>query len=59
MDDLNYLFQRQQQERVRATAAACDEARYAHQQLAEFYEKRISELTEGRIGIAAPRGRWA
>jgi hypothetical protein len=57
MDDLNYLFHRQQQERVRAIDAACDDARRAHQQLAEFYEKRISDLTEGRINIANIRSR--
>jgi hypothetical protein len=58
MDDLNYLFHRQQQERVRATHAACDQARSAHQQLAEFYEKRISDLTAGRVDIAAGWRRW-
>ena len=54
MDDLNFLFQRQQQERARADRASCDQAREAHRQLAEFYEGRIRELTEGRIVIAHP-----
>jgi hypothetical protein len=52
MDDLNFLFQRQQQERARADCASCPEAREAHRQLAEFYESRIRALTEGRIVIA-------
>ena len=52
MDDLNYLFERQQQERARADGASCPEAREAHQQLATFYEERIAVLTDGRIKIA-------
>ena len=51
MEDLNYLFQRQQQERSRAAAASCPESREAHVRLAQFYENRIRELTEGRIII--------
>ena len=57
MDDLNYLFQRQQQERIRADEAASDEAREAHLQLAGFYEERISGLTDGRIRIDPYGGR--
>jgi hypothetical protein len=59
MDDLNYLFHRQQQERARATVATCDQAKQAHQKLAEFYEKRISDLPDRRIAIAAPTRRCA
>jgi hypothetical protein len=55
MDDLNYLFHRQQQERARALGASCTEAREAHCQLAEFYEQRIADLTQGRIDIPAQR----
>jgi len=51
MEDLNYLFQRQQQERSRAAAASCPESREAHGKLAEFYENRIRDLTHGRIRI--------
>ena len=49
VDDLNYIFQRQQQERQRAQAASCDEARKAHERLAETYEDRIRELTSRRM----------
>jgi len=61
MDDLNYLFHRQQQERSRASAASCTEAREAHETLALFYERRIGHLTHGRIrigGEALPRSDW-
>jgi hypothetical protein len=51
MDDLNYLFQRQQQERARADRASCDEAREAHGELARFYEERIARMTDGRVNI--------
>jgi hypothetical protein len=54
MEDLNYLFHRQQQERSRAAAASCAEAREAHGSLAEFYENRIRDLTHGRITIVPP-----
>ena len=43
--DLNYLFLRQQVEKIRATTAESDEARLAHQQLARRYESMISEAT--------------
>jgi hypothetical protein len=52
MGDLNYLFHRQQQERDRSERAPSPEARMAHEQLAKFYEERISRLTKGRINIA-------
>ena len=45
--DLNYLFSRQQVERVRAEAADCEEARIAHAQLARCYETQINEATSG------------
>ena len=51
MDDLNYLFHRQQQERARADSATSPEADRAHRELAAFYEQRIAELTAGRIQI--------
>ena len=59
MDDLNYLFQRQQQERARADRASCVQAREAHDELARFYEERITRMTEGRINIQAELTRCA
>jgi hypothetical protein len=53
MDDLNYLFRRQQEERARADCSGCAEAREAHAQLAQFYEERIRHRTEGRVVIAS------
>jgi hypothetical protein len=47
--DLNYLFHRQQVERTRAEAAYSDEARIAHEQLAERYEAIIEEGTAGNL----------
>lgn len=52
MDDLNYLFKRQQQERSNAERALSDDARRAHAELAGFYENRIHRLTQGRIGFS-------
>ena len=52
MDDLNYLFRRQQEERARAEGTSCVEAREAHAQMAQFYEERIRHQTGGRIDIA-------
>jgi hypothetical protein len=43
--DLNYLFHRQQVERTRAEAAASEEARITHEQLARCYEVQINQLT--------------
>lgn len=43
--DLNYLFHRQQVERTRADTAETKEARTAHEQLAECYEKQIENAT--------------
>lgn len=43
--DLNYLFFRQQVEKIRATTAESDEARLAHEQLARRYESMITEAT--------------
>jgi hypothetical protein len=53
VDDLNYIFHRQQQERERALAASSDEAREAHERLADMYENRIRELTSRRL-VSAP-----
>jgi hypothetical protein len=50
--DLNYLFLRQQVERTRADAAASDEARVAHEQLARCYETQINQVT-GRLFFPA------
>ena len=49
--DLNYLFQRQQVERSRASSAASEEAREVHEQLAVRYEAQIKHLTEGDISF--------
>jgi hypothetical protein len=43
--DLNYLFFRQQVEKIRATTAESEEAKLAHEQLARRYETMISEAT--------------
>jgi hypothetical protein len=61
--DLNYLFFRQQVEKIRATTAQSDEARLAHEQLARRYESMISEaaseefhfLPEERARSASPQ----
>jgi hypothetical protein len=47
--DLNYLFLRQQVERSRARAAASDEARKAHEDMAREYEREIERQSGGRI----------
>lgn len=52
--DLNYLFHRQQVERSRADAAGSEEARRAHLFLACQYERRIEELSKGRISFPEP-----
>lgn len=51
--DLNYLFHRQQVERTRAEAADSDEARQAHEQLAQRYEERINRATDGAFTFPA------
>jgi hypothetical protein len=43
--DLNYLFFRQQVEKIRASTAGSDEARTAHEQMARCYEMIINEAT--------------
>ena len=61
--DLNYLFFRQQVEKIRATQALSDQARLAHEQLAQRYEVMISEATsdefhflaEERVTSASPQ----
>ncbi len=57
--DLNYLLRRQQEERTRAEAAASDEARQAHEELARGYEDQIRALTEGRVDILRTGARAA
>ncbi|WP_205481459.1 hypothetical protein [Sphingomonas arenae] len=51
MTDLNYLFQRQQQERSSIAAATHPNARAAHERLAALYEGEIRRITSGRINI--------
>ena len=51
--DLNYLFFRQQVEKIRATTAQSDEARLAHEQLARRYKSMISEATSREISLPA------
>ena len=53
--DLNYLFYRQQVERIRAEEARCREARDAHAQLACLYEAAIERVTGGKILFVAAR----
>lgn len=47
--DINYLFFRQQVERSRAKTATSDISRNIHAQLAGEYERKIEELTNGRV----------
>jgi hypothetical protein len=47
--DINYLFLRQQMERMRAEAATTGVARRIHEQLANEYERLIEDATSGRI----------
>ena len=47
--DLNYLFRRQQIERSLAETAASDEARQAHEEMAQAYEQTIERKSRGRI----------
>jgi hypothetical protein len=51
--DLNYLFFRQQVERIRAETAASDAARQAHEGLAEAYEEQIEDSTAETFTLAA------
>jgi hypothetical protein len=56
--DLNYLFFRQQVEKIRATTAESEEARLAHEQMARRYELIINEATADSFEIPvreAPR----
>ena len=51
--DLNYLFFRQQVERIRAETAASDAARKAHEELAGASEERRVESTAETFTLAA------
>ena len=51
--DLNYLFQREQVERVRADRAASAASARAHRELASLYGKLIDEARVGR-GASTP-----
>jgi hypothetical protein len=53
--DINYLFLRQQMERMRADAATTDVARQIHEQLANEYERLIEDATKGRVTFVRPR----
>jgi len=52
--DLNYLFHRQQVERARAEAAVSEAARRIHAELAEGYERKIEQLSDGSVSFAHP-----
>ena len=41
--DVNYYLHREQIERMRASAAASEEARAAHKGLADLYRKRVMD----------------
>jgi septal ring factor EnvC (AmiA/AmiB activator) len=49
--DLNYLFLRQQVERIRAEAAKNAAARDAHEEMARQYELEIERKSGGRIAF--------
>lgn len=50
--DLNYLFHRQQVERVRAETAPSEAAREAHEELARKYEEEIEAQTGSAFRLA-------
>ena len=52
--DINYLFLRQQTERIRAEAATSNDARKIHEQLASEYERLIEDATAGRVSFVRP-----
>jgi phage gp36-like protein len=52
--DLNYLFHRQQVERTRAEAALSEAARRIHAELAQEYERKIEQLSEGSVSFDHP-----
>jgi len=52
--DLNYYLHREQVERVRADAAAAEEARAAHAGLADLYRQRIEAYRIANQANAAP-----
>lgn len=45
--DLNYLFHRQQVERMRAADASTPKVEQAHAEMARRYERVIDEVTQG------------
>lgn len=47
--DLNYIYYRQQVSHFKAATAACDEARHAHQGLADAYAVLIADA-KGILG---------
>ena len=49
--DLNYLFHRQQVERVKANSADSEAARKAHEELAELYEDEIRRTSDGKVSF--------
>ena len=52
--DLNYLFHRQQVERTKAESAISEAARRVHAELAQEYERKIEQLSEGGVSFAHP-----
>jgi hypothetical protein len=46
--DFNYLYHRQQVERMRAAAAACEPSRVAHLDLADAYDDEILRRKDAR-----------
>ena len=52
--DMNFLYHRRGEERMRAEAAACDASRAAHLGLSDGYADRIREA-RAREGHAAER----
>ena len=50
--DLNHLYFRQQVELLRADAAACDQSRAAHQELADTYGDRIASARQALFEAA-------
>jgi hypothetical protein len=51
--DLNYLLKRRQEERMRASIAACEASRLAHEGLASRFEEEIRRRTSGRVNLRA------
>lgn len=57
--DINYLLFRQQVERSRAKVATSMISREIHEQLAKEYERRIEQVTDGRLVFISGQRRRA